>query len=312
MTPQIPFIPGQPFTTAEAIRAGLSHRTLAAATAAGRLVKSRHGWFHLPAPGESRIQAAVRASKIALAEGPADAVISHHTAAELHGLPLVRARASRAHLTVDRPTGGRNAAHVQIHTSPANSLSTTEVEGIPVTSIDRTIVDLARSAGFDAGVCAADHALRSELTTRRSLMDELELHRGRTGVAIAREAINFADPLAESPGESLSRCVMRSLGTIPIPRLQHQYLSAEGHAVARTDFSWGDGALAGEFDGRIKYSGRAVDGADPGEVVWREKLREDRLRDLGVVVIRWVWNDLFMPKRFEQLLLGGLRRAQLR
>ncbi|KAA0918984.1 hypothetical protein [Dietzia sp. ANT_WB102] len=70
--------------------------------------------------------------------------------------------------------------------------------------------------------------------------------------------------------------------------------------------------MAGEFDGRIKYSGRAVDGADPGEVVWREKLREDRLRDLGVVVIRWVWNDLFMPKRFEQLLLGGLRRAQLR
>lgn len=262
-------------------------------------------------PGETRKDSAVRSSRIALEEGPAGALISHHTAAELHGLPLVRTRAEGVHLTVDRAAGGRRTSHVQIHTSPISSLPATEVDGIPVTSIDRTIIDLARTAGFDAGVCAADHALRERLVTRDSLLDELELHRGRTGVAIAREAVGFADPLAESPGESLSRCVMRSLRAIPAPRLQHQYLSEEGHVIARTDFSWGDGRLAGEFDGKVKYSGRASNGADPGEVVWREKQREDRLRDLGVVVIRWVWDDLFAPVRFERLLLGGLRRAQL-
>ncbi len=265
----------------------------------------------MPVAGESRKVSAVRSSRIALAEGPAGALISHHTAAELHGLPLVRTRTQGVHLTVGRPAGGRKTPHVQIHTSPGSSLSATEVDGIPVTTVDRTIIDLARTAGFDAGVCAADHALRLKLVTRASLVNELELHRGRTGVAIAREAIDFADPLAESPGESLSRCVMRSLRAIPAPRLQHRYLSEEGQVIARTDFSWGDGTLAGEFDGRIKYSGRAGNSADPSEVVWLEKQREDQLRDLGVVVIRWVWHDLFKPVRFERLLLGGLRRAHL-
>ncbi|WP_206474809.1 hypothetical protein [Dietzia sp. KRD202] len=104
---------------------------------------------------------------------------------------------------------------------------------------------------------------------------------------------------------------MRSLHVIPTPRLQHRYLSPEGHVIARTDFSWGEGRLAGEFDGRIKYSGRASNGTDPSEVVWLEKQREDQLRDLGVVVIRWIWNDLFKPARFERLLTAGLRRAQL-
>lgn len=311
MTPVIPFRAGQPFTTAEATKAGLSHRALTAAVAMGHLTKTRHGWFHAPVPEESRRAAIVRSARIALYEGPVDAVISHQTAAGLHGLPLVRARSDRAHLTIDRPTGGRRASHVQVHTSPRGFLDTTEVDGLPVTGIARTVVDLSRSAGFDAGVCAADHALRHQLVTAQELSDEVDRHGGRTGVAIAREVVDFSNPLSESPGESLSRCVMRTFRGVPAPRLQHQYLSRNGSTVARTDFSWGDGALAGEFDGKIKYSGRAGFGEDPAEVVWREKLREDELRELGIIVIRWVWADLYKLDRFERLLVDGLRRAQI-
>ena len=103
---------------------------------------------------------------------------------------------------------------------------------------------------------------------------------------------------------------MRSLPGIPAPRLQHRYF--DGVLVARTDFSWGDGALAGEFDGRVKYTRDAAYGDDPSDVVWREKQREDRIRDLGVVVVRGIWADLHQPEQFRRYLLAGLRRAGIR
>lgn len=51
---------------------------------------------------------------------------------------------------------------------------------------------------------------------------------------------------------------MRTLPDIPAPRLQRTYVDQHGVTVARTDFSWGEGALAGEFDGRVKYTREAA------------------------------------------------------
>src|SRR5699024_8419848 len=103
---------------------------------------------------------------------------------------------------------------------------------------------------------------------------------------------------------------MRSLPGIPAPRLQHRYF--DGVLVPRTDFSWGDGALAGEFDGRVEYTRDAAYGGAPSDVVWREKQREDRIRDLGVGVGRWIWSDPERPEQFRRSLLAGLRRAGIR
>src|SRR5699024_2567565 len=144
---------------------------------------------------------------------------------------------------------------------------------VAVTGAAATRPDLSPTAGFEAGVCATDVALRKQLVTPQDLAREVDQHSGRTGVAIARDVAGFADPDSESAGESLSRCVMRSLPGIPAPRLQHRYF--DGVLVARTDFSWGDGALAGEFDGRVKYTRDAAYGDDPSDVVWREDRKED-------------------------------------
>lgn len=311
MTPALPFPPGMPFTTAQARRAGLSDRALAKSVDRGDLIKLRHGWFHVPAAEPTPRVRAARDARIALHEGPSGAVISHHTAAAMHGLPLVKAKNNLVHLTVERPGCRRTTNYARIHTSPSDSLDVTEIDGVPVTSVARTLVDLSRAAGFEAGVCAADFALRKKLVTPEEYRMELEQHRGRKSVAIARDVANFADPLAESPGESLSRCVMRALPGIPTPRLQHRYFEQSGKLVARTDFSWGDGAAAGEFDGKVKYTRGNGFSDDPSETVWQEKRREDRLRELGVVVIRWIWAMLYRPEEFRQYLLRGLQRAQI-
>ena len=59
-----------------------------------------------------------------------------------------------------------------------------------------------------------------------------------------------------------------------------------------TDFGWPAARTVGEFDGRVKYGRLVRPGQDPGDVVYAEKLREDRLRAQGLAVVRWTWSDL--------------------
>ncbi len=61
----------------------------------------------------------------------------------------------------------------------------------------------------------------------------------------------------------------------------------------------------GEFDGRWKYDRLLLPGQKPGEVVFAEKQREDRMREVtGFGMIRLTWEDLNRP----QTTLARLRR----
>ena len=78
-----------------------------------------------------------------------------------------------------------------------------------VTDVATTCVDLARWGGLVQGVCAMDHALRNRLCTREELDVALaRLSANARGLGAARIAVRLADPLSESPGESLSRVRM--------------------------------------------------------------------------------------------------------
>ena len=76
--------------------------------------------------------------------------------------------------------------------------------------------------------------------------------------------------------------------------------------MGRADFGWEAQRTLGEFDGKVKY-GRLLlkPGQSPENALFEEKRREDRLRDLGWQVVRWVWADLFAPSA----LLDRLHRA---
>lgn len=86
----------------------------------------------------------------------------------------------------------------------------------------------------------------------------------------------------------------------PAPRQQHVVV-VDG-VVIRTDFDWFDGRVVGEFDGRVKYDAAL----DPDRTaLWREKRREDLIRQSGAVVARWAWPDVEHPER----MLRIIRRA---
>lgn len=74
---------------------------------------------------------------------------------------------------------------------------------------------------------------------------------------------------------------------------------------ARRDFGLREFRTVGEFDGAQKYGRLLKPGQPPGDAIDQEKVREDRIRELGWHVVRWTWSDLEHP----QGLGDRIRRA---
>ncbi|GAB2661488.1 hypothetical protein GCM10027169_25210 [Gordonia jinhuaensis] len=123
-----------------------------------------------------------------------------------------------------------------------------------------------------------------------------------TGIRIARRALGHATGLSESVGESWSRAQIIEAG-LPVPTLQCRY---RGSSTYFCDFDW-DGVLVGEFDGMTKYSRLLRPGQTIADAVAREKAREDELRALGLMVLRWTWSTLVRGELVELLTPWLLR-----
>ena len=211
------------------------------------------------------------------------------------------------HSTIGSRDGGYRTTFRHRHVGALAPDEVTEVEGIRVTTVERTAVDVACSTpmGFAGALTIFDAALRAGAD--RGVMSRM-LDGVRRGVAQARRALRYADAAAESPGESWSRAQMIEAG-LPRARLQHEFVDDDGTVIARTDFDW-QGLLVGEFDGAVKYRKYLRPGETAFDAVRREKYREDVLRRWGIMVIRWTWSDL-EDGRVAGLLREWLTRLRL-
>ncbi len=216
-----------------------------------------------------------------------DTVVSHVSAAVLHGLTVWDVPLGRVHVTRDRRSGGRRTRTLHVHTAALDADEIVQVGGIAVTAVPRTVADLARTLPFEAALVVADTALYRHRATPAALAEAAARAAGRAGSPAARRVAAAADPRAESPGETRSRVAIKRAG-LPPPTLQHEVPELR----ARTDFYWEEFRTVGEFDGKAKYGRGLRPGEDPGEAVYREKRREDALRDLGFQVVRWTWDEL--------------------
>lgn len=229
-----------------------------------------------------------------------DALASYRSAAALLGIPCLGTPPERVHVT-DVRQGGQISAHVRHHRERRRPPATV-VDGVPCTSPARTAIDLARTLPFDSALIAMDHVLHCRLATPQEIAAELDALGRVRGSARARLVAAHASDQAESPGESLSRARMIQLAA-PLPSLQKEFWDDRG-LIGRTDFWWEDLLLVGEFDGAVKYG---VGGGAPqvaaNEVVYREKLREDRIRAQGARFLRWGWDDAISIPRFTRLLV---------
>lgn len=219
-----------------------------------------------------------------------DAVVSHVSAAVLHGLPLWGVPLGRVHVTRNRATGGRRGRRVHVHTAPLTPGGLALVDGVPVTGVARTVADIARTVPFEQAVVVADAALAMDLASGEELAEAVLQATGWPGSPAARRAIAFADAGAQSPGESRSRVAMAAAG-LPTPVLQWEVLD-RGRSLGFADFGWPRLRTVGEFDGRIKYGRLLRPDQSPGDAVFAEKRREDRMRDTDLGMARWTWDEL--------------------
>ena len=234
------------------------------------------------------------------------APLAHESAAVLHGIPVIGAWPKVVHVVEETATGGRSSGFVVRH-GVREMPPLVSRDEVLLTTPARTAVDLARTRSFASGLAAADYVLAAGLATIDELDAELVRGARRPGQARARLAVEHADARAESVGESLSRARMIELD-VPRPELQQSFYDADGY-IGRTDFWWPELKIVGEFDGKVKF-GRAIGGdeASTREALCREKQREDRLRRLGLGVVRWIWSEALDQRTLARLLgNGGIR-----
>lgn len=286
---------------------------LRAAHRAGRVSRLRRGVYadDTDLDPVSRHRLRILAAKDIL---DGSAVLSHVSAAVWHGLDVPWALVDdRVHITRGA-SGGSWRDRLATHTGPLPPGHWTVVDGLRTTTLGRTVVDLARVSPVRYAVALADHALRDRGgEALRADMERIVTDgRGKRGIKQARWVVGFADGRAENGGESVCRVVMASLD-IPTPELQFEVRTARGALIGRADFAWPALRTLGEFDGRVKYQRLAgAKGEEPGQVVFREKRREDRLRAAGWEVVRWTWEDLARPEVLADSLRQAFQRGRAR
>ncbi len=281
--------------TRELVRGGLSPVEIRSAVGAGSLERLRRGAYVDSAGSEDdMVRRHRRLITATLRQGHPGAVVSHGSSAVLHGSGVPRSALGCVHLTRNRHGGGQRRAWLQVHGHPLPDEHVTEVDGIATTTLPRTVVDLACTLPLPDAVAVGDGALRLGATPL-DLSSVLADVGPRRGIATTRRALELLDARSESYGESISRVLMLERGLVDLVP-QQLIRDGRGVVVARVDFAWPAQGVIGEFDGRVKYGRGLAPDEDPTEALWREKVREDLLRDLGWQVVRWVWADLDDPR----------------
>jgi hypothetical protein len=163
---------------------------------------------------------------------------------------------------------------------------------LPVTTIARTVVDLARELPLREAIVTVDHALQLGTT-----MTELQAVAGQQerwpGISRARSAIDFGDARSESVLESISRAAFAAAG-LPQPVLQAQFFDGFGWMLERVDFWWPEFRTVAEADGLAKYE--ADTPAERRHRIRRAHRRDQRLGDRGVELVHFGWEDVVGPR----------------
>lgn len=279
-------------STADLRACGVGEAAVPRLVRAGVLERVTDGWFAL---AEQDLGPSGRLARLGLALEQRlgeRAVASHHTALALMRLPLVEVAMDVAHLTYR--TGGkyrRRSDHV-VHAAPRGVV-------LPDTDAMPTAEALTQTGitwGLRPYVVAADAALARGLVTPADLAASASARRFTPGAPVLARGLELLDARSESPGESLLRLGIVSLG-LNHPVVSQVEVTAEGRRY-RLDFALAGTRVGIEFDGVGKY-------ADP-TAIRAEKNREERLRTAGWILVRFQWADLFSPGVLRQRINWAL------
>jgi len=218
--------------------AGVSRSGVRRRVAAGWLHRVHTGVFAVGHPGltdRGRWTAAV------LAGGP-EAALSHRSAAALWGL---RPNVSFAEITVPGRRR-RGPAGVVAHAGALDARETVVVDGIRVTTVARTLLDLAEVLPVREVVAAIDRATARRRFDADAIRATVAAATGRRGLKGLRAALLITRPQDVLTRSELERRALRLIRTARLPRPDVN-VRLLGHEV---DLLWRERRLAVELDGR--------------------------------------------------------------
>ena len=189
------------------------------------------------------------------------AVVSHQSAAVLHGLPLWDVPLDRVHVT-RRPRGveRHRARSCACHVARLRDDEVTLVDGIAVTDPVRTALDLARSLPARGGRRRPRRgAARAAPCRTTCCADATVRHRGHAREPERRARGRAADGRSESVGESRSRVHPAPLGAAAVGAPVRDPVRGR-RLVGRTDFAWEEQRLVG----RVRRADQVRPAAAPG------------------------------------------------
>ena len=225
---------------------------------------------------------------------PSDASFSHLSAGLLLDLPVTRSLQSRAE--VIRPAHSVKYRQLLVRDRDLPRTDVAVLDGTRVTTVARTLSDVAHDYPLDISVPMIDAALRNRLITGDLTSPFPPSHSGRRGARRARLALSIADPSHESPAESICAVRLHEHGIDGFVT-QVVFGNPDEPFRARVDFLHRAAKLIIEVNGEIKY----VDGEAGSRRARQERQRDYRLRNMGYCVYQLTWADLFSPDTFRAI-----------
>lgn len=227
---------------------------------------------------------------------------SHRSAAVLWDLASIVG--SMVEVTVPWGTVNRRAGVVLHRSTQLDMAGTVTIDGIPVTGLARTLIDLATVVPSLLLESAVDDALRLRRITWPGLHQAVLQHAGpgRSGCGAVRALLAARYGDGEVPLSDWSRQAARLLtdGGCPQPVFEHRVLDRSGALVAQVDLAYPIHRVAIELQSRRWHLNRRSFDADP--------IRWNRLTALGwrVYPITWSFSNS-QPQAFCRLIEDSLR-----
>ncbi|MCW4602573.1 hypothetical protein ON003_13875 [Janibacter hoylei] len=229
--------------------------------------------------------------------GPEQVMLSHCSAAVVHGLPVPR---GCEHTALHVTTGGPKIRRPGV-VAHRGQRSAVVVGGVPVTCLAETWLDLAPFVGLDALVVLGDEVARRLGGTQRlaALTD-----RRVPGVRRAREALSWIRVGSKSAMETRSRVLFVRAG-LPEPELNGDIHDRDGGWLATGDLLWREAEVVGEYLGAHHFRDYAQGDSD---IVRRRDVER-----AGWSHVDFTKDDYYRRPRRLVLLhrLAGLLRCEL-
>ncbi|MGH2685700.1 MAG: DUF559 domain-containing protein [Actinomycetota bacterium] len=291
------------FTTVQASSLGMTRATIRTRLGRGAYEHVHDGVLRISGSPPTWRQQVMTAC---LAAGPG-AAACHETAGALWGFD--RCRAGVVQITVPRNRHAHLAGVRIFRKRDLGRVDLGRVDGIPVTTPARTLIDLAAIFGYDRLQEAVDSAIRDGLTSKSRLWwrwGQLR-RRGRNGIRKMGRLLESIDG-EPVPRSVLERRFMRAVADLNLPRItaQHVIKRPDGSHVATVDFAAVDLKVAIEVTGHGTHSTRAQRRADA--------IRRNELEAMGWKVFEFTYEQVcfepeYVRRVVRRVVLGALRVA---